>query len=96
MFNNYRLLVDASAIMEDFAELKIWIDFSEGAPNIKARQDIKIADTAPIVRSAERGTGDLIQRRWSWPGATGKPIYNFRSNGRQFDSGRCLIVADGF
>jgi len=96
MCNNYWLLVDASAIMEDFAELKIRIDFSEGVPNIEARQDIKITDTAPIVRSAERGTGDLVQRRWSWPGPTGKPVYNFRSDGRQFDSGRCLIVADGF
>jgi len=96
MCNNYRLLVDASAIMEDFAELKIRIDFSEGVPNIEARQDIKITDTAPIVRSAERGTGDLVQRRWSWPGPTGKPVYNFRSDGRQFGSGRCLIVADGF
>jgi putative SOS response-associated peptidase YedK len=96
MCNNYRLLVDASAIMEDFAELMIRIDFSEGVPNIEARQDIKITDTAPIVRSAERGTGDLVQRRWSWPGPTGKPVYNFRSDGRQFDSGRCLIVADGF
>ena len=96
MCNNYRLLVDASAILEDFAELKIRIDFSEGVPNIEARQDIKITDTAPIVRSAKRGTGDLVQRRWSWPGPTGKPVYNFRSDGRQFDSGRCLIVADGF
>jgi len=96
MCNNYRLLVDASAILEDFAELKIRIDFSEGVPNIEARQDIKITDTAPIVRSAERGTGELVQRRWSWPGPTGKPVYNFRSDGRQFDSGRCLIVADGF
>jgi putative SOS response-associated peptidase YedK len=96
MCNNYRLLVDASAIMEDFADLKIRIDFSEGVPNIEARQDIKITDRAPIVRSVERGSGDLVQRRWSWPGPTGKPVYNFRSDGRQFDSGRCLIVADGF
>ena len=35
-------------------------------------------------------------RRWSWPGAGGKPVYNFRSDGREFPSGRCLIVADGF
>jgi putative SOS response-associated peptidase YedK len=37
-----------------------------------------------------------VQRRWSWPGPTGKPVYNFRSDGREFTSGRCLIAADGF
>ena len=30
------------------------------------------------------------------PGPGGKPVYNFRSDGREFSSGRCLIVADGF
>jgi putative SOS response-associated peptidase YedK len=37
-----------------------------------------------------------VQRRWSWPGPSGKPVYNFRSEGREFTSGRCLIPADGF
>jgi putative SOS response-associated peptidase YedK len=50
------------------------------------------------VRAAvdEREAADLIQRRWSWPGPTGKPVYNFRSEGREFGPGRCLIIADGF
>jgi putative SOS response-associated peptidase YedK len=43
---------------------------------------------------------ELIVRRWSWPGPGGKPVYNFRSDGREFGNsargGRCLIVADGF
>lgn len=81
MCNDYRLEVDAAAIAEDFDNL-----------------NIKITDVAPIVRTIEgaRGAGDLVQRRWSWPGPTGKPVYNFRSDGREFASGRCLIVADGF
>jgi putative SOS response-associated peptidase YedK len=29
-------------------------------------------------------------------GEAWKPVYNFRSEGREFTSGRCLIVADGF
>ena len=98
MCNDYRLKVEASAILEDFADLKIKIRFSEGAPNIQARDDIKITDTAPIVRTVdgESRAGDLVQRRWSWPGANRKPVYNFRSEGREFTSGRCLIIADGF
>jgi putative SOS response-associated peptidase YedK len=43
-----------------------------------------------------RAGADLVQRRWSWPGPGGKPVYNFRSENREFTSGRCLIVADGF
>lgn len=96
MCNDYRLEVDIATIAEDFEDLKIKITFSEGLPNVAPRADIKITDTAPIVRSLERGAGDFVQRRWSWPGPSGKPVYNFRSEGREFGSGRCLIVADGF
>ena len=84
MCNDYRLEVETSKIFEDFADLKIKIRFSEGTPNIQARQDIKITDTAPIVRTidGDRNAGDLVQRRWSWPGPNRKPVYNFRSDGR--------------
>ncbi len=98
MCNDYRLEVEAAAIFKDFADLKIKIRFSEGTANIQARHDIKITDIAPIVRTVEGepDAGDLVQRRWSWPGQNGKPVYNFRSDGREFTSGRCLIIADGF
>jgi len=98
MCNDYRLLTNAAELLEGFSETRIKIRFSEGAPNIEAREDIKITDTAPIVRASDdgAGTGDLVQRRWSWPGQNGKPVYNFRSDGREFSSGRCLIAADGF
>lgn len=98
MCNDYRLTVDVASIVEDFADLKIKIRFSEGAPNIEPRDDIKITDVAPIIRTVDgvRGEGDLVQRRWSWPGQNKRPVYNFRSDGREFASNRCLIVADGF
>ena len=98
MCNDYRLEVDIASIAEDFSNLKIKIKTPEGTPNVAAREDIKISDTAPIVRSVEgeRGVGELVNRRWSWPGQGGKPVYNFVSDNREFTSGRCLIVADGF
>ena len=70
----------------------------KGTPNIEPRDDIKITDTAPIVRTVDgdREAGELVQRRWSWPGQNRRPIYNFRSENREFSSGRCLIIADGF
>ena len=98
MCNAYRLVMDAATLFDGFSQTRIKIRFSEGAPNIQAREDIKITDMGPIVRAVEgdADTGDLVQRRWSWPGERGKPVYNFRSDGREFTSGRCLIVADGF
>lgn len=98
MCNDYRLEVDIASIMEDFEDLKIKIDLPEGTPNVAAREDIKITDIAPIVRTASGGAtgGELVNRRWSWPGAKGKPVYNFRAEGRAFESHRCLILADGF
>lgn len=97
MCNDYRLEVDLASIMEDFDDLQIKIDVPEGTPNVAAREDIKITDIAPILRSAAGGGGgELVNRRWSWPGAKGKPVYNFRAEGRAFESNRCLILADGF
>lgn len=98
MCNDYRLHVDVASIVEDFADLKIKIRFSEGRPNLEARDDIKITDVGPIIRTVEdvRGEGDMVQRRWSWPGPNKRPVYNFRSEGREFGSNRCLIIADGF
>ncbi len=98
MCNDYRLEVDIASIVEDFDGLKIKINMPEGTPNVAARADIKMTDIAPIVRSVEgeRGVGELVNRRWSWPGQNKKPVYNFRSEGREFTSHRCLILADGF
>ncbi len=98
MCNDYRLMVSVASVVTDFADLKIKIRFGEGAPNLQARQDIKITDIGAIVRTFD-GTHDeaeLVQRRWSWPGPNKRPVYNFRSEGREFTSNRCLIVADGF
>jgi putative SOS response-associated peptidase YedK len=101
MCNDYRLNTDIEMIRQDFANIRVRINFPEGIPNMQPRDDIRITDVAPIVRAtAEDGVAELVQRRWSWPSANGKPVYNFRSEGREFGSsekgGRCLIVADGF
>ena len=98
MCNDYRLMVELASVIEEFEHLKIKIRFPEGRPNNEAREDIKITDIGPIVRTieGERGAGELVQRRWSWPSPNRKPVYNFRSEGREFTSNRCLIVADGF
>lgn len=97
MCNDYRLKVDIETLRQDFENLRVRIRFPEGIPNLQPRDDIRITDTAPIVRAAVGpNEAELVQRRWSWPGPGGKPVYNFRSENREFATGRCLIVADGF
>ena len=97
MCNLYRLEKGPDVIAKVFAEAKLPLVFPDGIPNFEPRE-IRITDPAPIVRAASEGTGvvELVQRRWSWPGPGGKPAYNFRSEGREFPRGRCLILADGF
>lgn len=97
MCNDYRLEIDIASIVEDFDDLEINIDTPEGLPNVPAREDIKITDIAPIVKSSDgAAAGSLVNRRWSWPGQGGKPVYNFRSDGRDFVEKRCLVLCDGF
>ena len=50
MCNDYRLEVEIASIMEDFDALEINIEAPEGIPNVEPRADIKMTDTAPIVR----------------------------------------------
>jgi len=95
MCNLYTQSKSPDEIARLFREQQIVLRFPEGIPNLEPR-DIRITDPAPIVRAAEGDAFDLVIRRWSWRGQGGKPVYNFRSDGREFASGRCLIVADGF
>jgi putative SOS response-associated peptidase YedK len=98
MCSDFPLRKDLDSIERGFLEARIPLRFPEGRPNIEPRDDVRITDRAPIVRAAtaEPAAAELVQRRWSWAGPKGKPVYNFRSDNREFTSGRCLIVADGF
>jgi putative SOS response-associated peptidase YedK len=95
MCNRYRQQLAFSFVENEFSEAKVPLHFPEGMPNLEPRSDIAITERAAIVRAGHAGA-ELVIRRWSWPGPMRKPVYNFRSEGRRFDSGRCLIVADGF
>jgi putative SOS response-associated peptidase YedK len=95
MCNEIRRNIALGNIRDDFSQLRIPLHFPEGLPNLPAIGSVRITDPNPIVRIGESGA-ELVVRRWSWPGAGGRPVYNFRAEGREFTSGRCLIVADGF
>ena len=102
MCNEHRRTIELGRISDAFAQLRIPLRFPEGAPNLAALESIRITDPTAIVRPSrdEEGPVELVQRRWSWPGPTGKPVFNYRGEGREFGNspggGRCLILADGF
>jgi putative SOS response-associated peptidase YedK len=95
MCNLYRLEKNPDAIRRLFAEAGLDLNFPEGVPNLTPT-DVRITDRAPVVRGNGSGGAELVVRRWSWPNAGGKPLYNLKSDGRSFGERRCLAVADGF
>jgi putative SOS response-associated peptidase YedK len=94
MCNLYRMEKAPDAIVGLARELGTEIDFPEGVPNFEPR-DVRITERAPILRRTERL--EVVERRWSWPGPTGKPVFNFRGEGRRFaPAERCVVLTDGF
>jgi putative SOS response-associated peptidase YedK len=92
--NLYQLQKSVDAVRRLFAELQIPLTFPEGIPNFQPR-DVRITEQAPIVRwNADHA--ELVERRWSWPAPGGKPVFNMRSDGREFSRDRCLVIADSF
>lgn len=94
MCNLYTQTKSVDEVAQLFRDMQMPLCFPEGVPNLQPCE-IAITDPGPIVRAGSDGL-DLVVRRWSWPGPTGGPVHNFRSEGREFGSGRCLILADGF
>jgi putative SOS response-associated peptidase YedK len=94
--NLYRIEKNPDAIRRLFADVQIPLTFPEGIPNFQPR-DVRISETAPIVRwNEEASAAELVERRWSWPAPGGKPVFNMRSDGREFSRDRCLVLADSF
>jgi putative SOS response-associated peptidase YedK len=58
---------------------------------------IRINDTGPVMRAAGNVI-ELVPMNFSFPpSGRGRPVFNFRSEGRRFDkSNRCLIPASAF
>lgn len=96
MCNEFRFKQTLDQIAREFSELKLPLRWAGGAPNLEPRDSIRPTDPAPVIVGAEDGA-ELKQLRWGFPPpGKGGPVINFRSEGRRFPTGRCLIPADGF
>lgn len=97
MCNNYASHVPANRIAEALGAAGLPLRFEGGAvPNLEPRDDIRIGDTAPVV-TWHSGGPVLRTMKWAWRAPQGRPVFNFRSDGRSFaNSARCLVPADAF
>ena len=95
MCNDYRFKKSLADLRQLFGDLGVELVWDGGAPNLEPRDDIRPTDLAPIILGRD-GQAELKQLRWGFPRDKGGPVINFRSDGRSFGQGRCLVPADGF
>src|SRR3954447_18678001 len=97
MFNDYANHVPWSAYLEAFSEIKLPVVLPKAAFNLEAPRR-HLADRRRANRPPCRGKGRIAQMRWGFPPARPKapPVINFRSEGRRFERGRCLVPASWF
>lgn len=99
MCNEAYRRIQIGQLREDWAQVRIPLRFPEGIPNFAPLDSIRITDRVEIVRPAadDPAAVEMVARRWSWPASGGRPVYNFRSDGRTIaPASRCLIPVEGF
>ena len=95
MCNEYALERSLEELLSEMAELQMPLGFDGGAPNMEPRPSIRPTDPSYLLVGDGAGGARLTQLRWGFPGPRG-PVINFRSEGRSFPKGRCLVPADAF
>ena len=97
MCNDFGNRVPYAEYVRAFSQTPTPLKWPAAAPNLEPRDDIWPTDPAPIIRRREDGV-ELVQLRWGFPPSRpkGPPIINFRSEGRRFPTGRCLVPASHF
>jgi putative SOS response-associated peptidase YedK len=96
MCNDYGNRIPYSRYVEEFSHLKLPLFAQGNGPDLTPRDDIRIRDTAPIILRTRDGV-ELTELVWAPRAANKKPIFNFRSEKRNFGkSTRCLVPASHF
>lgn len=97
MCNDYANTIPYHAYLDAFSETRIPVRWPQAAPNLEPREDIWPTDTAPVIRRIEEAN-EFALLRWGFPAGKpkGPPVINFRSEGRRFAKGRCLVPVSHF
>ena len=99
MCNSYEALSNYSEYVEAFSDTQMPLLFPPPgqAPNLPELGVVRPTNIAPVIRERE-GASELVQLKWGfapWKPKAG-PIINYRSEGRAFAQGRCLVPATAF
>lgn len=98
MCNEIKRKKDIGQVISEAGSLQLPLTWAQAhhATNRHPDTSIKITDRTEIIRPAANG-GELQVLPWSWKGAHGAPVFNFRSEGRAFArEGRCLVLITHF
>jgi putative SOS response-associated peptidase YedK len=99
MCNEYARRRSLETLSEEFSQLLLppfhWA--GQQIPNdLEGKPSVRIGDTAPVFR-LEDGALTGAMTPWAWKSPSGKPVFNFVSEGRDLSrSDRVLVFADGF
>jgi putative SOS response-associated peptidase YedK len=98
MCNDFGNNIPYSDYLAAFSQTRIPVKWPSAAPNLEPRDDIWPTERAPVIRRLQDGTNEFSELRWGFPSARlkGPPVINFRSEGRRFPVGRCLVPASHF
>jgi putative SOS response-associated peptidase YedK len=105
MCNDFGNHIPYSDYLAAFSQTRIPVKWPDAIPNLQPRDDIWPTDRAPVIRRLEDGTNEFSEIRWGYPPAQQSaspterpkavpkrpPVINFRSEGRRFPVGRCLV-----
>ena len=98
MCNDYEQHVAYAAYCQMMQALELGIPTEQTDADLPQVDDIRIGDTGPVMRASGNGI-ELVGMKFGFPPPKPKagPIFNFRSEGRDFSkSNRCLVPASAF
>jgi putative SOS response-associated peptidase YedK len=96
--NDYEQHVLWAEYCKVMQSLELGVPTQQSELDLPRADDVRVNDTGPVMRAA----GNLVElcpMKFSFPPARpgGKPVFNFRSEGRSFaKSNRCLVPASAF
>ncbi len=98
MCNDFGNHIPYSEYLAAFSRSRIPVRWPSAPPNLEPREDIWPTDPAVVIRRLDDGSNEFAVIRWGFPAARpkGPPVINFRSEGRRFPVGRCLVPASHF
>ncbi len=98
MCNEYEQQIAYAAYVRMMQDLELGMPTQQTEIDLPPSARVAITDVAPVMRAAGNIV-ELAQMRFSFPPPRpgGKPVFNYRSEGRKFDkTNRCVIPASAF